>query len=193
MPLSAVELGADYIVFPTYKWLLGPYTLAFLYVAPSRQGGQPLERHGGNHAGGAKPFDGALPSLLPSARRFDMGETLNPVALPMALAGMDLLRSWGQTALAARLRFLTGRLATQAEALGWTAAPAARRPPHILGLQPPAGVDVAATVASLGARNVYVAERGGTMRLGVHAFNDEEDILRFGEALLAIQQVEALP
>ena len=186
LPVDASELGADYVVFPTYKWLLGPYTLAFLYVAPSRQGGQPLERHGSNHGGGAQPFDGALPPLVPSARRFDMGERYNPVALPMALAGMDLLRSWGQTALGARLRYLTDRLATEAEALGWTPVPAALRPPHILGLRPPTGTDVASIVASLAARSVYVAERGGRMRLGVHAFNDEEDVLRFGEALRAV-------
>ena len=183
LPLNAAELGADYIVFPTYKWLLGPYSLAFLYVAPTRQGGQPLERHGSNHSGGAQPFGGTLPPMVGSAWRFDMGERFNPVSLPMALAGMDLLRSWGQAEVAARLRFLTGLLAAEAQALGWTAVPACLRPPHILGLRPPAGTDVAKTVASLAARSVYAAERGDVMRLGVHAFNDEEDVLRFAAAL----------
>lgn len=183
LPLDAAALGADFIAFPTYKWLLGPYSLAFLYAAPARQHGTPLEQHGGNHIGGAQPFDGTVPGLLPSARRYDMGERANPVALPMALAGMALLRSWGHADLAARLRFLTDRLATEAEALGWQPVPRALRPPHILGLRPPPGTDVAATVAHLAKAQVHVAERGGVMRLGVHAFNDDADIERFGAAL----------
>ena len=181
--LDVEELGADFLVFPTYKWLLGPYTLAFLYAAPRRQGGTPLEQHGGNHAGGAEPFAGPMPALLPSARRFDMGERFNPVSLPMALAGMDLLRSWGRDAVAARLRWLTDLAAAEAQRLGWRALPGELRVPHILGLRPPAGVEVAAVLASLAARGVHVAERGGVLRLGVHAFNDEEDVRRFAEGL----------
>ncbi len=183
LPLDVAALGADFLVFPTYKWLLGPYTLAFLYVAPARQGGTPLEWHGGNHEGGSNPFTGAVPALLPSARRFDMGERFNPVSLPMALAGMDLLQSWGHDAVTARLRSLTDALAAAAEALGWMAVPAGLRAPHILGLHPPPGMAVAATVARLAARGVFVAERGDVMRLGVHVFNDEEDTRRFGAGL----------
>ena len=186
LELDAAALGADFIVFPTYKWLLGPYTLAFLYAAPARQGGRPLEHHGSNHTGGTDPFAGHVPALLPSARRYDMGERFNPVSLPMALAGMDLLWSWGQAAVASRLRMLTGALAVEAEALGWTAVPAAMRPPHILGLRPPPGTDVTATVARLAERRVFVAERGGGMRLGVHAFNDQQDVAQFAAALQSV-------
>jgi selenocysteine lyase/cysteine desulfurase len=185
LPIDAAGLGADFIAFPTYKWLLGPYTLGFLYVAPGRQGGAPLERHGGNHAGGGQPFEGAAPPLAAGARRFDMGERYNPVALPMAQAGMALLRRWDGEALRTRMRHVTDLLAAAAEALGWTPVPRALRPPHILGLAPPAGVEVAATVARLAEQRVYVAERGSVMRLGVHACVDEEDVARFAAALRA--------
>ena len=183
LPLDVKALGADFLVFPTYKWLLGPYTLAFLYVSPAHQRGTPLEQHGGNHVGGSEPFTGTVPGLLPAARRFDMGERANPVSLPMALAGMELLRSWGQDAVTARLRHQTTMLAEAAEALGWEAVPSERRAPHILGLRPPRGTDVMATVDRLAEQSVYVAQRGDVMRLGVHVFNDEEDAHRFGAAL----------
>ena len=183
LPLDVTLLGADFMVFPTYKWLLGPYSLAFLYAAPTRRHGIPLEHHGGNHLGGVQPFEGRAPGLLPTASRFDMGERANPVGLPMALAGMDLLRSWGQADLAARLRYLTDALAAGAEACGWQPVPRGRRPPHILGLRPAAGTDVPATVARLADAAIYVAERGGVMRLGVHAFNDDDDVQRFSKGL----------
>ena len=37
-------LDPDFVVFPTYKWLLGPYARAFLYIARRHQGGIPLEQ-----------------------------------------------------------------------------------------------------------------------------------------------------
>jgi selenocysteine lyase/cysteine desulfurase len=187
LPLDVATLGADYLVFPTYKWVLGPYTLAFLYAAPHRQNGTPLERHGANHVGGAAPFTGSLGSPIPTARRYDMGERLNPVSLPMALAGMTLLRQWGRDPVAARLRHLTDLLATEAESCGWTPVPRALRPPHILGLRPPAGVSTDAALASLAEQGVYVAERGGVMRLGAHVYNDDADVARFATALRQIR------
>ncbi len=183
LPVDVGRLHADYLAFPTYKWLLGPYTLAFLYVAPHRQQGMPFEHHAFNHQGGAEPFDGSFPPLLPSARRFDMGQRLNPVSLPMALAGMNLLHGWGRAPLAERMRATTDQLADLAEASGATVTPRAFRPPHILGVRPPPGIPASEVVAGLATHNVHVAERGGCLRVGAHVYNDEEDTARFGAAL----------
>ena len=38
------KLDPDFVVFPTYKWLLGPYGRAFLYIARRQQAGVPLEQ-----------------------------------------------------------------------------------------------------------------------------------------------------
>lgn len=183
LPLDVGRLSADYLVFPAYKWLLGPYTLAFLYVAPHRQAGTPLEQHAANRLGGAEPFNGTLGPLIPSARRFDMGQRFNPISLPMALAGMDLLHGWGRDAIVERLRHTTDQLAEQAQACGLQPVARAFRPPHILGLQPPDGITAAALAASLAAQGVYVAERGGRLRVGAHVYNDDQDVARFGAAL----------
>ena len=42
-PLDVAEVQPDFLVAVTYKWLLGPYSLGFLYVAPEHRGGAPLE------------------------------------------------------------------------------------------------------------------------------------------------------
>ena len=42
--LDVRALDPDFVVFPTYKWLLGPYGRAFLYVAKRHQSGIPLEQ-----------------------------------------------------------------------------------------------------------------------------------------------------
>lgn len=183
LPLDVARLGADYLVFPTYKWLLGPYSLAFMYVAPHRQADRPIEQHGGGYVGGAAPFGGRLGAMVPGAARFDMGQRGNPVALPMALAGMELLHGWGRAAMAARMRATTDALAAAAEAAGARVVPRRFRPPHILGVHVP---DAAGMAARLEAAGVHAAERGGVLRLGAHVFNDEADVRRFGAALSSL-------
>jgi selenocysteine lyase/cysteine desulfurase len=43
MPLDVGVIQPDFLVAACYKWLLGPYNTGFLYVAPHRQDGRPLE------------------------------------------------------------------------------------------------------------------------------------------------------
>jgi hypothetical protein len=44
MKVDVRSFDPDFLVFPTYKWLLGPYGRAFLYIAKRRQDGVPLEQ-----------------------------------------------------------------------------------------------------------------------------------------------------
>src|SRR5690606_37625858 len=108
-----------------YKWLLCPYTVSFLYAAPHRQAGRPLEEHNGARAG----WEGYYDEYQPGARRYDMGERLAQVNLPMAEAGLALLAGWGPALVAETLRPLTQRVAALAAERGWQAPPAAHRAP----------------------------------------------------------------
>ncbi len=180
LDLDIAALKPDFLAFPTYKWVCGPYSLAFLYVAPEHQGGRPLEEHGPARAPGsnADPY-------IPTARRFDRGERNDPIGLPMAAAGLEQVLEWDRTALAARLRGLTDALAAAvADLPGVATIDRARRAPHVLGLRfegglPPGLVD------RLAARDVHVADRQGVMRVSPHVYNDEADVERFAAALRA--------
>ena len=44
MRIDVGELDPDFLIFPTYKWVLGPYGRAFLFVAKRHQEGVPLEQ-----------------------------------------------------------------------------------------------------------------------------------------------------
>ena len=44
MPIDVRRIDPDFLVFPTYKWVLGPYGRAFLYVAKRWQNGVPIEQ-----------------------------------------------------------------------------------------------------------------------------------------------------
>lgn len=173
MDLDLALWQPDFLAFPTYKWLLGPYNLAFLYAAPHRQGGTPVEPNGHNTAP-----DG---THAPGARRYDMGERNNLVALPMAEVALGLVAGWGVPAVAARLGWATGLLAEAAASLGLP-APEGPRVGHILGLRIPGGMPPG-LVPALAARGIHAADRQGVLRLGPHLHTDEADIARFATGL----------
>ena len=45
LPFSVREVQPDFAVAACYKWLLGPYSVGLLYVAPKWHGGVPLEEN----------------------------------------------------------------------------------------------------------------------------------------------------
>ena len=171
MPVEVARWRPDFLAFPTYKWLLGSYNLAFLYAAPHRQSGTPVEPNGYNTPDGT-PAQGA--------RRYDMGERNNLVALPMAEAAFALAAQWGTARVAARLAWLTERLAEAVAGLG--VPDPAGRAGHILGLRLPGGMPDGLT-ERLAAAGVHAANRRGVLRLGPHVYNDEADVARFAAAL----------
>jgi selenocysteine lyase/cysteine desulfurase len=175
LPIDVTRLKPDFLVFPTYKWVLGPYSLAFLYAAPWRQDGEPVEQHGISRTEGG--------AFLSGARRYDIGERNNPITLPIAIAGMELVGAWGAGPIGERLRVLTDLLADKAAALGAVAVERRFRAPHVLGLRFGDGI-TGRLVERLAAQNVHVSLRGGdVMRVSPHVYNDEADVERFGEVL----------
>ncbi|KMO28352.1 aminotransferase class V-fold PLP-dependent enzyme [Methylobacterium aquaticum] len=170
LPVDVGRWRPDFLAFPTYKWTLGPYALAFLYAAPHRQDGVPIEENTGNRS----PASGA--------RRYDRGELNDPVLLPMAATGLELVLSWDVPAVADRLRRLTDRLAEDLVGLGLAAAAAHLRAPHIVGLRAPGGVPPGLT-DRLRRDGVYASERSGALRLSPHVWADERDVERCVAAL----------
>ncbi len=118
-PLDVRALDPDFVVFPTYKWLLGPYGRAFLYVASRHQGGIPLEQTSSGRRAVNAEQDVYLrdTGYVAGARRFDMAERDFFIAMEMASIGMEMMAEWGAPAVAERCAALTAaarrRLARQ--------------------------------------------------------------------------------
>ena len=180
--LDVRTLDPDFLVFPTYKWLLGPYGRAFLYIAKRHQNGMPLEQT----SYGRREIDSERApyfrdvAFVSGARRFDMGERDHFISLEMASVGMEMMADWGAAAVQTRLAMLTARLADGLRNSAALVPDAAVRAPHILSLRFPNGMP-AALVERLAAEHVHVAPRVGRMRISPHVYNDEDDVDRFVE------------
>jgi selenocysteine lyase/cysteine desulfurase len=180
IPLDVRTLDPDFLVFPTYKWVLGPYGRAFLYIAKRHQDGTPIEQTGFGRRGVNSEQITYLAdtSFVAGARRFDMGERDHFISIEMASIGMEMVADWGAEAIRERLAWLTDRLADGLGNLGIAVPDRRVRAPHILSLSFPRGMPEG-FVARLAQENVHVAARIGRMRVSPHVYNDEEDVDRF--------------
>jgi selenocysteine lyase/cysteine desulfurase len=184
LALDVQRLDPDFVIFPTYKWLLGPYGRAFLYVAKRHQGGIPLEQTASGRrnvrAENAVYFSDL--NYVGDARRFDMGERDHFISMEMASIGMEMMADWSAPAIVERLTMLTERIAQGVRGIGVRVPEPHLRAPHILSLAFEGGMP-AGLVEGLASEGVYVASRLGRMRVSPHVYNDEADADRFIEVL----------
>jgi selenocysteine lyase/cysteine desulfurase len=178
------QLDPDFVIFPTYKWLLGPYGRAFLYVARRHQNGVPLEQTAAARRNVRAENDVYFSDMryVDNARRFDMGERDHFISMEMASIGIEMLNQWGAAAVAQRLAMLTDRIADGVHGIGVSMPARHLRAPHILSLGFKDGMP-AGLIEGLAADGIHVAARLGRMRISPHVYNDEADADRFIAAL----------
>ena len=186
-PLDVQAVQPDFLIAATYKWLLGPYSLGFLYVAPRFREGTPLE-YGWVNRAGSEDFRNLVQyrdAYQPGARRFDMGEHANFSLLPMAINALEQLLAWGVSSIAATIGELTNLLEGEARRLGLQPVPAEYRGNHLIGIRMPEGV-AADLEARLAAAQVYVSLRGQSIRVAPHVYNTAAEIGRLVAVLATV-------
>jgi selenocysteine lyase/cysteine desulfurase len=184
LAMDVKRLDPDFVLFPTYKWLLGPYGRAFMYIAKRHQGGIPLEQtpYGRRDVRADNLVYFADLRYTADARRFDMGERDHFISMEMAAIGMEMVAEWGAAAIAQRLSMLTDRIAWELRGLALDVPDRSLRAPHLLSLAFKSGMP-AGLIEGLASEGIYVAPRLGRLRISPHVYNDEIDADRFVAAL----------
>jgi selenocysteine lyase/cysteine desulfurase len=170
------KIQPDFLICASYKWLLGPYSLGFVYVHPKHHTGVPLE-HGWINRPGAEDFSRLIDYVNQpnsDASRFDMGERSNFQLMPIAIAGLEQIHRWGQAKIEVRLRHYTQVLRGQLEKIGFVACDEKLRSPHYLGVKHAAGLP-ADILPRLAESNIYLSKRGDSLRISPHLYNTEYD------------------
>jgi selenocysteine lyase/cysteine desulfurase len=184
MPIDVSELRPDFLVTAGYKWLLGPFSVGFMYVAEEHRQGKPLEENWAQREGSedfARLVD-YRDEYQPGARRFDVGQRTKFELTPMAIAALEQVLDWQVPRIAATLARTTSEIAQRLADLGLDATPAERRGPHMLGVRLPEPARSVA-LSSLAALNCFAALRGETLRISPHLHTTPEDIERLQDGL----------
>ena len=186
LPFSVSEVQPDFVIAAGYKWLLGPYSLGYMYVRPDYHDGIPLEHNWINRKN-SEDFAGLVnyrDDFQSGARRFDVGERSNFALMPMAFAALKQIRDWQVPEIAATLSAVAAEIAQRATALGLNVAPSHLRAGHLLGIRFPEGVPTD-LVERLSRNQIYVSVRGNSIRISPHLYNTEHDIERLFKTLQA--------
>ncbi len=184
LPFDFAGVEPDWLVTAAYKWLLGPYSVGFLYAAPGRRDGDPLEltwmaREGSEDFSSLVQYQ---EGFQPGARRYDVGEASNFGLLPMAVEALRQIVEWGVPQIQAAVGDLVEAIVAGAEPLGYRAVPRTLRAGHYLGLRREGGLppDLADRLTT---RRIYASVRGDALRVTPHLYNDGRDVTRLLDAL----------
>lgn len=189
-PLDLGKVQPDFLVAVGYKWLLGPYGLGYLYVAPKwRECGAPLEQSWLTRAGSedfARLVD-YRDEYRPGARRFDMGEFPQFVLVPMATAALQQIIAWGVDNIQEAISMLTRMVAEHAQGDCYAVLPQDQRCGHMIGLRHSEGIP-RDLVGLLKEAKIFVSIRGDSIRIAPHLYNDRNDVDRLFEILRAAHE-----
>ncbi len=179
LPFSVRDVQPDFAVAASYKWLLGPYSIGLLYVAPKWQNGIPLEENWIQRAN-ARDFSSLIlytDDYDTGARRFDMGERSNFALLPAATRAMKQLLEWKVEPVSETVGALNRQLASAAQELGFSVPPDDLRAPHYLCLRRKTGIS-RELPEMLAREKVFVSVRGTSIRVTPHVYNTTDDCQR---------------
>ena len=184
LPLDLARVRPDFLVVACYKWLLGPYSTGFLYVAPQWQEGRPLE-YSWMSREDSEDFSRLVEyreGFRAGARRYDMGEPSNFALMPMVSEALRQIRDWTVPVIQRELADYCRAIVEAVEPLGFRAVPADRRAGHYLGLRHSEGIPTGLG-GQLAAEGIFVSVRGPSLRITPHLYNDATDRERLVEVL----------
>ena len=185
LPFDVSKVQPDALICAGYKWLLGPYGLALMYVGDRFLHGVPLEENWITRRG-SEEFATLVQyrdEYQPGAIRFDAGQRSNLINVPMQIAALEQIMEWGPE----QIQAYTGELMRESldsvcEAGYQVTSPTGS---HLFGVHLPGHVDRLSLSRLLQQHNVSVSVRGEAIRVSPHVYNTPEDAAAFQSALLA--------
>ena len=171
--MDVVDCKISALITAAYKWLLGPYSLGFMYLDESFYQGTPLEESWMNRSN-ARDFSNLSTyekNYNDAAGRFNMGETSNFILMPIAKAGLEQLIKWTPKAIQDYDIKLTNPLF---EYLNFEDKDSYSH--HLFSLPIPSNVNKEKLQENISKNNIIVSQRGESIRVSVNVFNDNADI-----------------
>lgn len=188
LPVDVKKCKIDGLVCASYKCLLGPYSLALMYVDEYFFDKRPIEEAWMNRAD-AENFSSLSNYNMAyekGAYRFNVGQTSNFIIMPILLNGLRQINAWTVEAIQAYCKELATPFMTEMETLGYTFEAEAERCYHLFSVK--IGLDNIEKMKSiLTEKKLSLSIRGAFLRISLSVFNTPEDLQVLGEALRSLK------
>lgn len=178
LPFDVQRVRPDALICAGYKWLLGPYSVAFAYFGARFDDGEPLEENWISREN-SEDFRGLVnyrATYQPGALRYDVGERSNFALLPMAVAALKQIHEWQPARIQQYCADLCAGAIEEIRALGFGVENKEWRASHLFGIRMPEGLDLAALQHDLQRAGVSIALRGSAMRVAPNVYNHADDV-----------------
>jgi selenocysteine lyase/cysteine desulfurase len=175
LPTNIDQIDPDFAVAAGYKWMLGPYGLGYMYIAPRWQNvWEPLEnswltREKSEDFSQLTEYTSILKS---GAKKFDAGEYLMLSLRTMSIAGAKQILSWGVENIQSSIGELTAVIKDYNESKGISVQESVG---HISAI-PFGDRDPRKIKEALAKRNINVSYRDTYIRVSPHLYNTREEI-----------------
>lgn len=186
-PFDFAAVRPDLLICASYKWCLGPYQYGFAVLGERLLQGKPVEDTWIGREG-AEDFAGLVnyqDGYRAGARRFDAGEHSNMVAVPMLTESLRQILAWGVENISAYCASLVDEVRGALADSPFALPPPEDHTPHMFGIHMPEAADIPRILAELKRREIYVSQRGSSVRVSPHVYNTADDMGALAEALLA--------
>lgn len=188
LPFDFEHIQPDLLVCAGYKWLLGPYQYSFAAIGDRLINGEPFEHNWINRKD-SQNFSALInyqSEYQPGARRFDTGERSNFIMIPMLIAALKQISEWGVGTIQSYCARLGGELGQALDGTPYTVAPPDERAAHLFGVRIADAEQIPAILEELRQREVYVSQRGTSIRVSPHVYNTEADMIALADALRTV-------
>ncbi len=185
VPFDVDTIKPDAIVCAGYKWLLGPYGTAFLYVGEYFMDGIPLEetwtaREGSDHFVALVNY---TDEYRPGAIRFDRGQSCAFAQTAMMNEGLTQILGWHPKHIQHYCSELVTDFLSSIQDYGYSIDEACL--PHLFGLDIPGHIEPTHLNDQLAQGKISISLRGNALRISPNVYNCKDDIDALQNVLLS--------
>ena len=183
LPLSIEKIQPDALICAGYKWLMGPYSIGVAYYGKYFDKGIPIEDNWINRRG-SENFSGLInysDKYGELASRYNVGEQSNFILLPMLLAGLNQIESWGVKNIQDYCKNLISEEIKKVNQKKYWIEKENYRANHLFGIkQLDNKINL---IEKLKSKKISVSIRGDKIRVSPHLYNDKREIKKLFECL----------
>ena len=183
LPLSIEKIQPDALICAGYKWLMGPYSIGVAYYGNYFDKGIPIEDNWINRRG-SENFSGLInysDKYGELASRYNVGEQSNFILLPMLLAGLNQIESWGVKNIQDYCKNLISEEIKKVNQKKYWIEKVNYRANHLFGIkQLDNKINL---IEKLKSKKISVSIRGDKIRVSPHLYNDKREIKKLFECL----------